>query len=269
MKYLSLFMAALLAFSAPLKAESITEIMEKSMKAMANATHLEYHFFSKERFGPNKFENSEVKFKYQQSPLKIYAEAFKPESAKLSYIPAESDKINVKKGPLKINLSVYSNMLMKQQHHPLYKAGFGTIKGILEHNLKARGLTSAQYGEFAKIVGTVTYDGKPCWHIEINDKDYKLTTYTVKNEKDVWELGKKLAIPEFRVKQLNNISDELKAGQVLKVPSSYAKKTTVYVCKSTYLPIYQKMEDDEGLYEVFEFKSLKTGVKFTDEDFKH
>jgi len=269
MKYLSLFLVSVLAFSVPAQAQTVAEIMEKSMKAMANATHLEYHFFSTERFGPNKFENSEVKFKYQQSPLKIYAEAIKPESAKLLYIPSENAKINVKKGPLKLNLDVYSNMLMKQQHHPLYKAGFGTVKGILEHNLKSRGLTAAQYGEFAKIIGTVTYDGKPCWHIEILDKDYKMTTYTVKTEKDVWELGKKLAIPEFKVKQLNNIGNDLKAGQVLKVPSSYAKKTTVYVCKSTYLPIYQKMEDEEGVYEVFEFKSLKTGVKFTDTDFSH
>lgn len=249
-----------------LSAQSLGEIMEKSLKAMGSATHLTYDFFSQERFDKGKYEYSEVKFKYQGSPLKIHAEAIKPQAAKLLYIPSESDKVQVKKG-VKLSLSPYSGLLMKQQHHPLYKAGFNTVKHILEFNLKMRGVTAAEYDQFAKNLGTVTYDGKPCWKIEINDPDYKITTYTVKDEKTVWQLGKKLAIPEFKVKQLNGIGDDLKPGQVLKVPTSYAKKTTIYVCKATYLPIYQKMEDDEGLYEVFEFKNLKVGVKFDADDF--
>lgn len=267
MKKLFGFLALVLVLGAPLKAQSIGEIMEKSMKAMTSASHLSYHFFSKERFEDGKFLQSEVFFKYQASPLKIHAVAVKPQSATLVYIPSVSGKVQVKKG-LKISLSPYSNMLMKETHHPIYKAGFGTIKSILEHNLKARGLTASQYGEFAKIVGTVTYDGKPCWAVEIIDKDYKLTTYKVGTEKTVWDLGKKLAIPEYKVKQMNDIGDDLKAGQVLKVPSAYAKKSTFYVCKATYLPIYQKMEDEVGVYEIFEFKDLKTGVKFTDADFQ-
>lgn len=267
MKKLLGLLALVLVVGAPLQAQSVADIMEKSMKAMSSATHLTYHFFSKERFEDGKFQNSEVFFKYQASPLKIHAVAVKPQSATLVYVPTVSAKVQVKKG-IKIPLSPYSNVLMKETHHPIYKAGFGTIKSILEHNLKARGLTAAQYGEFAKVVGTVTYDGKPCWSVEVLDKDYKITTYTVKTEKTVWELGKKLAIPEYKVKQMNNIGDDLKPGQVLKVPSAYAKKSTFYVCKATYLPIYQKMEDEIGVYEVFEFKDLKLGVKFTDADFQ-
>ena len=84
----------------------------------------------------------------------------------------------------------------------------------------------------------------------------------------VWAIGKKLAISEYKIKELNDIGDEVKPGQVIKIPSSYAKKTTLYIDKTNYLPIYHKMEDEKGIYEIYEFKSLKLGVNLTDADFQ-
>ncbi|MCC6516216.1 MAG: DUF1571 domain-containing protein, partial [Chitinophagales bacterium] len=57
-------------------------------------------------------------------------------------------------------------------------------------------------------------------------------------------------------------------GQKLKIPSSYAKKTTLYIDKSNLLPIYHKMEDEKGIYEIYEFKDLKLGVNLTDANFQ-
>ena len=58
---------------------------------------------------------------------------------------------------------------------------------------------------------------------------------------------------EYKIKELNDIGDEVKPGQVIKIPSSYAKKTTLYIDKTNYLPIYHKMEDEKGIYEIYEF----------------
>ena len=127
----------------------------------------------------------------------------------------------------------------------------------------------ADLSSYVKVLGTVNWDGKDCWKVEIIDDEYKITDYTVAaGETSVWTIGKKLAISEYKIKELNNIGDDVKPGQKIKIPSAYAKKTTLYIDKSNYLPIYHKMEDEKGVYEIFEFKDLKLGVNFTDADFE-
>lgn len=246
--------------------QSLNEMIDKTLAAMGKANSISYHFLSTERFSGGKMINADVQIKYQASPLKILADAVKPQTARLNYIPSVSTKVGVKKG-LKLSLDPYSSLLMKEQHHPLYKAGFGTVKNILETNIRMR--DGQDLSKYVKIIGTVTYDNKECWKVELLVPDYKIISHTVKaDETSVWKLGKKLALPEYRIKELNGIDNELKVGQVIKIPNAYAKKTTLYIDKSNYLPIYQKMEDDLGVYEIYEFKNLKLNVKFTDADFE-
>lgn len=270
MKKLFLGLALSVGFVGLSHAQNVNDITKKVLDACGKATNITYDFFAYERFAGTKKVNSEVQIKFQASPMKIYADAKKPTAAKLVYNPAENAKVQVKKG-ISLKLDLYSKMLMADQHHPMNKAGFATFKKIIEQSIKSKGYTTAspELSSFVKITGSTTYDNNACWVIEITDKDYKILNYTVKaDEKTVWDLGKKLSIPEYRIKQLNDIGNDLTAGQVLKIPSAYAKKTTVYVDKDTFLPIYQKMEDDEGVYELYEFKNLKLNVKFDDEDFK-
>ncbi len=269
MKKLLLFLSMTIGAINLTMAQDINEISKKVLEACANAKSISYDFFAFERFAGTKRINSEVKIKYQASPLKVFADAEKPTKATLAYVPSAHPKVHVKKG-LKLRLDLTAGMLMKDQHHPLDNAGFLTFKNIIEKSVKAKGLTlnSPKLKDFIILKGSTTYDGKNCWVAEIVDPDYKIVNYTVAAaDKTVWDLEKKLAVPAYKVQQLNKIKEDLTAGQVLKVPSSYAKKTTVYIDKATYLPIYQKMEDDEGVYEIYEFKNIKLNQKFTDADF--
>lgn len=270
MKKLFLGLALTAGFFGVAQAQNVNDVTKKVLDACGKANSITYNFYSFERFANGKNVNAEVFLKYQASPLKIYADAKKPTAARLVYIPSVNPKVNVKKG-LSIKLDLYSKMLMADQHHPLDNAGFGTFKRIIEHSIKQKGYTtsSPELGNFVKITGSTTYDNKSCYIVEIVDKDYKIINYTVKaGEKTVFDLERKNAVPAYRIKQLNNIGNDITVGQVLKVPSAYAKKTTIYIDKETYLPIYQKMEDDEGVYEIYEFKNVKLNVKFTDADFE-
>lgn len=270
MKKLFLGLALTAGFFGVSQAQNVNDITKKVLDACGKANNITYQFNSYERFANGKKVNADVFLKFQASPLKVYADAKKPTAAKLVYIPSVNPKVQVKKG-LTLKLDLYSKMLMADQHHPLDNAGFGTFKRIIEHSIKEKGYTtsSPELGNFVKITGSTTYDNKACWTIEILDKDYKIVKYTVKaGENTVFDLERKHAVPAYRIKQLNDIGNGISAGQVLKVPSAYAKKTTIYVDKETFLPIYQKMEDDEGVYEIYEFKNVKLNVKFTDEDFQ-
>lgn len=247
-------------------AQNVTETIPKVMAAMGNAKTMTYHFFAQERMHDGKISKSEVEFKVIASPLKIYANARLPQTAQLFYESAVSKDVKVKKG-LKLNLSPTSGLLMKGVHNPITRAGFAQIKKILETSIAQR--KGADLTTYVKILGTVNWDGKDCWKIEINDDDYKIIDYTVAaGETNVWQIGKKLAISEYKIKELNDIGDEVKSGQKLKIPSSYAKKTTLFIDKASYLPIYHKMEDEKGVYEIYEFKSLKLGVDLKADDFE-
>ena len=117
-------------------------------------------------------------------------------------------------------------MIMKGVHNPITRAGFAQIKKILEMSMAQR--KGENYADFVKLIGTVSYDNKDCWKVELSDPDYKIVNYTVAaGETTVWQIG-----------------------------------------KSTSLPIYHKMEDEKGIYEIYEFKELKLGVTLTDADFE-
>ncbi len=247
------------------KAQNVTEMIPKFMAAMGNVKTMTYHFYAQERMHDGKISKSDVEFKVIANPLKIRASAKLPQSAQLLYDAAVSKEVKVKKG-LKLNLSPTNSLLMKGVHNPVTRAGFGQIKKILETSIAQR--KGEDLSTYVKVLGSLNYDNKDCWKVEINDADYKIINYTVAaGENSVWAIGKKLAISEYKIKELNNIGDEVKPGQVLKIPSSYSKKTTIYIDKATYLPLYQKIEDEKGVYEIYEYKDLKVGVSFTDADF--
>ena len=230
-KLTGLFFVAILCM-ANVQAQSAVDIMQKSLTAMGNAKSMTYHFYAQERMHDGKYSKSDVEFKVIASPLKVYANAKLPQAAQLRFEPAKS-----------------------------------AVKKILETSMNAR--KGENYADFVKLIGTVSYDNKDCWKVELSDPDYKIVNYTVAaGETTVWQIGKKLAISEYKIKELNNIDDEVKPGQVIKIPSAYAKKSTFYIDKSTSLPIYHKMEDEKGIYEIYEFKELKLGVTLTDADFE-
>lgn len=265
-KITGIFLIATLFLANLSNAQNVTEMIPKVMSAMGTNKTMTYHFYAQERMNDGKYSKSDVEFKVVPSPLKLYAKANLPQSAQLFYNSAVSKDVKVKKG-LKLNLSPTNSLLMKGVHNPVTRAGFGQIKKILETSIAQR--KGEDLASFVKVLGTVNYDGNDCWKIEINDPDYKIINYTVPaGTTTVWQIGSKLAISEYKIKELNNIGDDVKAGQVLKIPSSYAKKTTLYIDKSTYLPIYHKMEDEKGIYEIYEFKDLKLGVSLTDADFE-
>ncbi|MBK7137901.1 MAG: LysM peptidoglycan-binding domain-containing protein [Bacteroidetes bacterium] len=115
------------------------------------------------------------------------------------------------------------------------------------------------------MAGSVTYEGKDCHKIILTDPNYGFVNYTIKAGETIWKIAEAKAIPEYKVKELNNWMDydDMVAGKTIKIPTAYAKVTTLYIDKSNNLPIYQKMEDDKGMYETYEFKELKVNPTFT------
>ncbi len=242
------------------------EVMQKSMDAIVALKSATFTFYAQERFDGGKIKKSDISFKLQVSPLKVYADVREPQAAQLIYIPTKSADVSVKKG-FKLNLSPTNKLLIADSHQPITRAGFAQTRRIILKSMEQR--KGENLNNFCKLLGSVTYDGKDCYKVELLEDDYKIIEYTVKaGETDIWKFCESRAIPEYKVKELNGCGNTLTVGQKIKIPNAYAKKTTLYIDKANYLPIYQKMEDDKGVYELYEFKSLKINVTLSDTDFQ-
>ena len=123
--------------------------------------------------------------------------------------------------------------------------------------------------DYVSINGEVTYDGRKCLNVTLTNKEYKIENYTVLAGEDILKIARKLRLDEYSLLELNNIKDfdDVKAGQVIKVPNSMCKKIEMYIDKENFLPLYQKMWDDKGLMATYEYTKLKINPTFKPEEF--
>ncbi|NNE55338.1 MAG: DUF1571 domain-containing protein [Flavobacteriales bacterium] len=244
-------------------------LLKNSDAAVKKYTQLHYTFQYKERMRGKGIVVGEMEMKVIEGPNKlVWVDAFKPEKAQLIWGKNADGKVNVKKGFLKLTLAPFNNQLMKNSHHPIYRAGFQRTRDIIMQTYRER---KADVNEMVKIKGSVTFDGKDCWNVVLTDSKYQIVDYVVKEGDNLVSIAEAKAIPEMRILELNPKVKGyfgLTAGETIKIPTSYGKVTTIYVDKATWLPLYQKIEDDLGLFVEYKHINLDLNPGLTDADFE-
>ncbi|MBL4587429.1 MAG: DUF1571 domain-containing protein [Flavobacteriales bacterium] len=209
--------------------------------------------------------------KFNASPFMVYLKIHIPnKGAEVLYIEG-ANKGNCKVSPnafpyMTLNLDPNGSILRKDQHHSVKELGFGYTGDIFNYVYKKY---KSQINEFVTINGDITYDGRQCLNVTLDNKDYKVESYTVLAGEDIIKIARKLRLDEYMLLELNGIKnfDDVKAGQKIKVTSSICKKIEMYIDKETYLPLYQKMYDEKGLMAVYEYSNLKINPTFKAEEF--
>lgn len=209
--------------------------------------------------------------KLNVSPFKAYLKIHIPnKGAEVLYIEGQN-KGNCRVSPnafpyMTLNLDPDGSILRKDQHHSVKELGFAYTGDIFNHVYEKY---KSKIEEFVKINGDITYDGRQCLNVTLDNKDYKVESYTVQAGEDIISIARKLRLDEYMLLELNGIKnfDDVKAGQKIKVTSSICKKIEMYIDKETYLPLYQKMYDEKGLMAVYEYSNLKINPTFKVEEF--
>lgn len=153
-------------------------------------------------------------------------------------------------------------------HHSCLSVGFkymGRLIAGLRQKFKGKEKQCMRYH------GMINYEGKQCHKIELFNPDFKFVNYTVKSGEDCISIANKLLIGEDMIVQKNpgvDWYDDVSAGQVIKVPNSYAKKVYLILDKDNYLPVEQIIYDDEGLYEHYRYTKLQANCCVSDAEFK-
>ena len=153
----------------------------------------------------------------------------------------------------------------KETHHSIYKMGYRYVINLLENELN-----KYPGSEICKYLGIVKYDNNLCYKLEISIPDFKFYDYTVKPGETLESLSYKLMVNDYMIMERNpsvsNIQD-IKAGDILKVPSSYAKSFTIYIDVNTNLLVGIKVYDDIDLWEEFVYRNVKVNPGFSFIDF--
>ena len=259
-------------YSLNLSAQDARSLVDQMFVAIDKTKELSYELSLKERMKKNQWNSAKVRATMQVKPLKLYMKTIAPDAdIEVLYIKGMyNGKALIKPNGfpwVNVKLKPTSSHIMSTQHHPFYDNGMQKIQKTLKAAIKK---ASKNFDSIFKLAGETTFDGKKCHIMTIDVPDFGFEEYTVKKGEDLYKIAAKLDVAEYMIMDRNEgIEDyfDVKAGQKLKVPTDYAKKTTIYIDQKTLLPIMQKMEDDEGLFEQYEYLKLTTKPTFAKGEF--
>lgn len=253
------------------------DIMTNMLTAIGNTKGLKYTFKSYERLaGKPQLFFTEMDMKVHLSPLKVFGLQKTPpnENTQVLYVTGMWDgdaKVNPGGWIPTVSLSPLGSRMRENQHHTILQAGFNFLAQIIKSAIsRAETERPGQFDSFFKYEGDITWNGRSCYKMVIEDPEFKYVDYTVQPGDDINKIEKARQICGYLIIEKNpsvKSWDSLKPGMKIKVPSSYAKKTILYIDKQNNLPIVQIMSDEVGEFEKYEFYNLVVNPAFAADEF--
>lgn len=251
-------------------AQDARTIIDKAISVLNTTNSYQFTFTSTERFNDDMIKST-MEVKLMQNPHKIYLNniAGKNKGKELLYVKGENkDKVlvNVAWG---FSLDPFNSLIRKGNHYTILDSGFKNVKSTL---LSAQKKADAQgmFNEVFKYTGMVEFNGRSCYKLEIDDPTFTYVDYTIKNGESLYQLAKRLNVSEQLIIEKNaKLSgfDSAKDGLTIKVPSSYAKRSVIYVDSKNYHVIFQEVYDEKGLFEKYTFNKLIINPTFKSDEF--
>lgn len=272
-KILSYSLLSLACMSFSLAQSNTKAVVNNMLSAIKNAKTYQYTMTATERIlGKSTSRVTVVFTKVNVHPQRVFArvENDPNKGTEMLYAQGEREgKILVKAGWVPaLKLSPFSSLLMKEQHHCLLSSGFDFLYKNVSGGVK-RAEAENGFDAVFKLDGEVVFNGRKCYKLLIEDPTYTFSNYVGKKGDNPYTLSQKLLIPEYAIQELNkvkNISDNLE-GKQMKLVTSYAKKSVIYIDKENHFPIYQEMWDNDGVFEKYEFKNLIVNKTFASDEF--
>lgn len=253
-----------------LQAQSAEAIISKAIISMASPNSYSYSFNSEERFD-GKFIKIGMEAKLLKNPHKIYLNNISgPNKGKeILYVKGENNNKALINTFINVSLSPFNSMIRKGNHHTILEVGFGKVSQIIS-DAKNRAIKEANFSDVFSLKGEVTLNGRACFKIEIFDPTFTYVNYTMKKGESLYDIASKKNVCEQLIIEKNSSLSGFGSGSeglVIKIPSSYAKKSILYVDKGNYHVVYQEVYDDKGLFEKYTFSNLVVNAKFAADEF--
>jgi len=269
-KFYYVFLLIIL-FPAMSNAQEGLTLMKQMLEKNKTIKTLKYTMIMQERI-KGKFFKTKMDNKINVSPLKVYFKQEYPDKdLELLFVTGwNENRCKIKKSRLiKLNLDPFGSLIRKNQHNTIYCSGFTYTFNVMEFLLKKYGDDKAK--NIVKNDGLVkTEDGTICYKITLEEPNFKYFNYTIKKGETISTVAKKYFVSEYMILENNPACDwydDVKEGQVIKVPEIYCKKMVLYLNKATTMPAIIKLYDEKGLFEQYEFYNLIINPVFAPSEF--
>lgn len=243
------------------------EIVNDLLASVGKIKTLRYNLQCNERIN-GKMQHTESKVKMQVSPRKLYLLLNGPEILWLQGVNDGEALVNPDAFPyMNLNLDPYGSLMRKDQHHTIHEMGMEYTAEILKDGIRRAGDKLEKY---FVILGEEKYNGRPCYKLSIAFPDFEWHPYTIKNGENITSIARKLNVSEYMILEKNPLAtwyDDVKAGQIIQVPDAYGKLTLLLIDKEFLLPVSEKVFDDIGLFETYEYYNLQVNPPIAPEEF--
>ncbi len=243
------------------------EILNNVLESIGKIKTMRYNLQCSERI-KGKMQHTESQVKLQISPRKLYLSLKGPEVLWLEGTNDGDALINPGAFPyMNLNLDPFGSLMRKDQHHTIHEMGLHYLAEILKDGIKRAG---DKFDKYFVVLGEEKYDGRDCYKLSIAFPDYTWKTYTIKKDETITSIARKLHVSEYMILEKNSEVawfNDVKTGQVIQVPDAYAKLTILLIDKTLLLPVNNKVFDDKGLFETYEYYNLQINPPISSEEF--
>ncbi len=244
------------------------EIVTKTLKSIKEVKGLKYHLKITER-GKKGFNFYESNVKFSRNPRLIYLYI---KGIEVLWVQGKNNgKALVKPNAFpyfNLNLDPMGDLMRQDQHHTLNEMGYDYFGSVIEYSKYKLG---DKFDEYFKLIGEEKMNGRSCYKIVIDNKDFGYTDYTVGDHESITTIARKFFVAEYMIVEKNpkfkDYFDLVKKGQVIKIPTWYCKSVIMYIDKQYMLPISMKILDDKGLFEEYNYHFLQVNPTFEANEF--
>lgn len=242
------------------------ELINKIFNSIDNVKTLRYNLQCNERI-KGRMQHTESQVKLQVSPRKLYLSLKGPEVLWIQGTNNGDALVNPGAFPyVNLNLDPYGLLMRKDQHHTIHEMGFHYLASILKDGMRKAG---DKLDKYFTVLDEEKYNGRVCYKLHIAFPDFAWVPYTVKKGENLTSIARKLFVSEYMVLEKNpklNWYNDVKEGQVIQVPTAYARLTLLLIDKELLLPVNNKVFDDKGLYETYEYYNLQVNTPIAPEE---
>lgn len=264
---LRLFWAPVFLFG---QTESV-RYLEQMLEATDRLQTLQYELKKYERI-QGKLLLEHMRFKLRRKPFAVYGYQMSPRQGVEVLFPAEpgSPKILVKPNTfpyVALTLDPFGNLVLENQHQTIFATGYDQLRGLL---IQAKKRYASQAANLVRYEGKLTWEGRPCYKLVLEPPNYHIQTYNVQEGDNLFRIAERLGVGWYKIMELNGFSKpdvSLKPGQILKVPSDYGKRITLIIDEVQKVPLVVEVEDENGLYERYEYYKVVLNPPLSEMDF--
>ncbi|MBC7863515.1 MAG: DUF1571 domain-containing protein [Bacteroidia bacterium] len=243
------------------------EIVNKLITSVGKLETMKWNLKVIERIkGKEKKYGSSVKLKLH--PRKLYINIKGVEVLWLQGTNNGKAYVNPNAFPyVNLNLDPMGSLMRKEQHHTINEMGFTYLTDIIHQIVLKAG---DKFPTYFKYAGEEEHNYQKCYKINVTNPDFAYVNYKVLKGENLITIARKLYVGEYMILENNPSLDgfnDVNEGDIIKVPTSYAKNVTIYVDALYYVPVGVVVYDDKGLYEQYDYFFLQVNPKIADEEF--